>query len=106
MAVSGSLGETNDVARLKLLLNDRARRARSFCLTFNYRLVGQQVGTLRVLLDNSPAQLWQRRHGRQQEWQTELLTITWDNEAPEAVRSSISSKCASQFCRFYIKYWI
>ncbi|XP_041939384.1 epidermal growth factor-like protein 6 isoform X1 [Alosa sapidissima] len=84
MAVSGLLGEKNDVARLKLLLNDRARRAGSFCLTFNHRMVGQQVGTLRVLLDNND-QLWEKRHARQQEWQTELLTVTWENEAPEEV---------------------
>lgn len=86
MAVSGLLGEKNDVARLKLLLNDRARRTSSFCLTFNYRLVGHQVGTLRVLLDNDTNQLWEKRHTRSQEWQTELLTITWENEAPEEVR--------------------
>ncbi|XP_031416453.1 epidermal growth factor-like protein 6 isoform X2 [Clupea harengus] len=85
MAVSGLLGEKNDVARLKLLLNDRARRTSSFCLTFNYRLVGHQVGTLRVLLDNDTNQLWEKRHTRSQEWQTELLTITWENEAPEEV---------------------
>ncbi|KAL2081674.1 hypothetical protein ACEWY4_023527 [Coilia grayii] len=84
MAVSGAVGEKNDVARLKLLLNDRARRG-SFCLTFNYHLVGQQVGTLRVLLDNGTNQLWQRRSTRNQKWQTELLTISWDNEAPEAI---------------------
>lgn len=84
MAVSGSLGVKNDIARLKLLLNDRARKG-PFCLTYNYRLLGAQVGTLRVLLDNRASHLWEKRHVRSKEWQTELLTITWERESPQEV---------------------
>ncbi|KAG7264606.1 hypothetical protein CRUP_002195 [Coryphaenoides rupestris] len=52
MAMSGLLGDLDDVARLKLLLSDRAQQG-SFCLTFDFRVAGQGVGMLRVLLDNN-----------------------------------------------------
>ncbi|CAL8390019.1 unnamed protein product [Gadus morhua 'NCC'] len=50
MAMSGLLGNDRDVSRLKLLLSDRAQQG-SFCLTFDFRVAGEDVGTLRVLLD-------------------------------------------------------
>uniref|UniRef100_A0AAY4DQ62 EGF-like-domain, multiple 6 n=1 Tax=Denticeps clupeoides TaxID=299321 RepID=A0AAY4DQ62_9TELE len=84
MAVSGFTGDSADRGRLKLLLNDKARKG-SFCLTFDYRLVGQQVGTLKVLLGNSAYALWEKRHTPNQEWQTELMTIAWEKEAPESI---------------------
>ncbi len=84
MAMSGLIGEQEDVAKLKLLLSDRAQQG-SFCLTFDYRVVGRDVGTLRVLLDNNVYPVWEQGQSREQGWQTELLTVAWKNEAPESV---------------------
>ncbi|KAM6955043.1 epidermal growth factor-like protein 6 [Lycodopsis pacificus] len=85
MAMSGLLGEPEDIAKLKLLLSDRAQQG-SFCLTFDYRVVGHNVGTLRVLLDNNNAYpVWEQSQSRDQGWQTELLTVAWKEEAPESV---------------------
>lgn len=84
MAVSGLLGEQEDVAKLKLLLNDRTQQG-SFCLTFDYRVVGHNVGTLRVLLDNSVYPVWEQSQSRDQGWQTEFLTVAWKEKAPQSV---------------------
>ncbi|XP_061925122.1 epidermal growth factor-like protein 6 isoform X1 [Entelurus aequoreus] len=84
MSMSGLLGEQEDVAKLKLLLSDRTQQG-SFCLTFDYRVVGHDVGTLRVLLDNKAYPVWEQSHSKNQGWQTELLTVAWREEAPHAV---------------------
>ncbi|XP_035797330.1 epidermal growth factor-like protein 6 isoform X2 [Amphiprion ocellaris] len=84
MALSGLLGDQNDVAKLKLLLSDRAQQG-SFCLTFDYRVVGHNVGTLRVLLENNVYPVWEQSQSRDQGWQTELLTVAWREKAPESV---------------------
>uniref|UniRef100_A0A8C9WUD1 EGF-like-domain, multiple 6 n=1 Tax=Sander lucioperca TaxID=283035 RepID=A0A8C9WUD1_SANLU len=84
MAMSGFLGEPEDIAKLKLLLSDRAQQG-SFCLTFDYRLMGHNVGTLRVLLDNNAYPVWEQRQSRDQGWQTEFLTVAWKEEAPQSI---------------------
>lgn len=84
MALSGLEGEQEDVARLKLLLGDRSQYG-SLCLTFDYRVVGPDVGTLRVLLDNNVYPVWEQSQSREQGWQTEFLTVTWKEKAPESV---------------------
>ncbi|XP_070979317.1 epidermal growth factor-like protein 6 isoform X4 [Oncorhynchus clarkii lewisi] len=84
MAMRGLLGEKKDQARLKLLLSDRAKQG-SFCLTFNYRVTGKQVGTLRVLLNNNAYPVWEQSRSQDQDWQTELLTVAWKNQAPESI---------------------
>ncbi|XP_028292214.1 epidermal growth factor-like protein 6 isoform X2 [Gouania willdenowi] len=84
MALSGLLGEQDDVAKLKLLLSDRAQQG-SFCLTFDYRVVGHNVGTLQVLLDNNAYPVWEQSQSRDQSWQTEFLTVAWKEEAPESI---------------------
>ncbi|XP_068560934.1 epidermal growth factor-like protein 6 [Cebidichthys violaceus] len=84
MAMSGLLGESEDIAKLKLLLSDRTQQG-SFCLTFDYRVVGHNVGTLRVLLDNNAYPVWEQSQSRDQSWQTELLTVAWTEEAPESI---------------------
>lgn len=88
MAMSGLLGEPGEIAKLKLLLSDRAQQG-SFCLTFDYRVVGREVGTLRVLLDNNAYPVWEQSRSRDQGWQTELLTVAWKAEAPESVSQFI-----------------
>lgn len=84
MALSGLMGEQEDRAKLKLLLSDRVQQG-SFCLTFNYRVVGRNVGTLKVLLDNNTYPVWGQSQSTRQSWQTELLTVAWKDKAPEAV---------------------
>uniref|UniRef100_A0A3Q2R2F1 EGF-like-domain, multiple 6 n=1 Tax=Fundulus heteroclitus TaxID=8078 RepID=A0A3Q2R2F1_FUNHE len=84
MALSGLLGGRGDVAKLKLLLSDRAHHG-SFCLTFDYRVVGHDVGSLRVLLDNNVYPVWEQSQSRNQGWQTELLTVAWKEEAPQSI---------------------
>lgn len=84
MAISGLLGEKEDMAKLKLLLNDRVQQG-SFCLTFDYRVVGHNVGAVSVLLDNNAYPVWEQNQSRDQGWQTELLTVAWKEEAPQAV---------------------
>lgn len=84
MALSGLVGEQGDAARMKLLLSDRAQQG-SFCLTFDYRMLGQNVGTLKVLLDNNSYPVWEQSQSRHQSWQTEFLTVAWKEEAPETV---------------------
>ncbi|XP_057707781.1 epidermal growth factor-like protein 6 isoform X1 [Corythoichthys intestinalis] len=84
MSMSGLIGEPEDVAKLKLLLSDRTQQG-SFCLTFNYRVLGHNVGALRVLLDNNSYPVWEQSHSSNQEWQTELLTVAWKEEAPQSI---------------------
>lgn len=86
--MSGLLGEQADVAKLKLLLSDRAQQG-SLCLTFDYRFVGHNIGTLRVLLDNTAYPVWEQSRSRGQDWQTELITVAWKEEAPESVSCSL-----------------
>lgn len=84
MAMSGLLGQQEDVAKLKLLLSDRAQQG-SFCLTFDFRVVGHNVGTLRVLLDNNVYPIWEQGQSQNQAWQTEFLTVAWREKAPEMI---------------------
>ncbi|XP_013874127.1 epidermal growth factor-like protein 6 isoform X2 [Austrofundulus limnaeus] len=84
MALSGLLGEQEDVAKLKLLLSDQPQQG-SFCLTFDYRVLGHDVGSLRVLLDNNAYPVWEQNQSKEQSWQTELLTVAWKHEAPQSI---------------------
>ncbi|MED6284392.1 hypothetical protein CHARACLAT_018815 [Characodon lateralis] len=84
MGLSGLLGGREDVAKLKLLLSDRAQYG-SFCLTFDYRVVGHDMGSLRVLLDNNAYPVWEQSQSKNQGWQTELLTVAWKEEAPQSI---------------------
>lgn len=99
MAMSALLGDQGETAKLKLLLSDRAQQG-SFCLTFDYRVVGNNVGTLRVLLDNNSYPVWEQSQSRDQGWQTELLTVAWKEEAPESVSYFLI------FIRHIINRWL
>ncbi|KAL4608877.1 epidermal growth factor-like protein 6 [Arapaima gigas] len=83
LAASSFLGKGKGLARLKLLLGEQPRRG-TFCLTFTYQLVGEHVGILRVLLDNSDYPMWEQGHSGE-DWQTELLTVAWEEEAPQSI---------------------
>ncbi|XP_076025954.1 epidermal growth factor-like protein 6 isoform X2 [Genypterus blacodes] len=84
MIMNGLLGEQAEVAKLKLLLSDRAQQG-SFCITFDYRMVGRDIGTLRVLLDNTAYPIWEQRQSKDQAWHIEVLTVAWKEEAPESI---------------------
>ncbi|KAF7709956.1 hypothetical protein HF521_016806 [Silurus meridionalis] len=86
MALSGTVGNRREQARLKLLLSD-AVRLRSFCVRFSYRLPALHTGTLRVLTENgkSHSVLWEGTRGLDQGWNTENLDVTWSDRAPESV---------------------
>ncbi|KAK1169817.1 epidermal growth factor-like protein 6 isoform X1 [Acipenser oxyrinchus oxyrinchus] len=84
MAVPGFVGERKDVSRLKLLLNDPAPN-NEFCLTFNYRLIGDRVGKLRVLLDSNSTPIWEQTRSRKDGWQTELVTVSQGERAPKNI---------------------
>lgn len=113
MAMSGLLGESEDTAKLKLLLSDKAQQG-SFCLTFDYRVVGRNVGTLRVLLGNSAYPVWEQSQSRDQGWQTELLTVAWKEEAPQSVSHFVALQhllllffqlieyCVRSLCSFFV----
>nr|XP_023673240.1 epidermal growth factor-like protein 6 [Paramormyrops kingsleyae] len=81
MAVNGLLEERKHLARLKLLLTDRMQQA-GFCLTFSFRVMGDQAGVLRVLLHNNTYPVWEQQASRNQTWQMELLTVAWEENPP------------------------
>lgn len=84
MAVNGLLEERKHLARLKLLLTDRMQQA-GLCLTFSFRVMGDQAGVLRVLLHNNSYPVWEQQASRNQTWQMELLTVAWEENLPRWV---------------------
>ncbi|KAL0185063.1 hypothetical protein M9458_020759, partial [Cirrhinus mrigala] len=70
-------------ARMKLLLDDYMRQS-SFCLKFDYRILGLNMGVLRVMLDNSAIAVWEKRNPLNRSWQSEKITINWTENTPEA----------------------
>ncbi|XP_052004456.1 epidermal growth factor-like protein 6 [Xyrauchen texanus] len=84
LVLHGLIGNRKEQARMKLLLDDYMRQS-IFCLKFDYRILGQNTGVLRVTSDNSAFTIWERRQSRNQDWQTENITITWTETAPEAL---------------------
>ncbi|XP_052462978.1 epidermal growth factor-like protein 6 isoform X1 [Carassius gibelio] len=84
LALSGPVGNRKEQARMKLLLDDFMRQS-SFCLTFDYRIQGQNMGILRVMLDNSAVAVWEKRNPRNQSWQSEKITINWTENTPDAI---------------------
>ncbi|XP_051564369.1 epidermal growth factor-like protein 6 [Myxocyprinus asiaticus] len=84
LALHGLIGNRKEQARMKLLLDDYMRQS-VFCLKFDYRILGLNMGVLRVTWDSSAFAIWERRQSHNQEWQTENITITWTETAPEAL---------------------
>lgn len=84
LALDGPVGNRKEQARMKLLLDDYMRQS-SFCLKFDYRIQGQNMGVLRVMLDNSAVAVWERRNPLNRSWQSEQITITWTENTPEAI---------------------
>uniref|UniRef100_A0A8C1S273 EGF-like-domain, multiple 6 n=1 Tax=Cyprinus carpio TaxID=7962 RepID=A0A8C1S273_CYPCA len=84
LALEGPVGNRKEQARIKLLLDDYMRQS-SFCLKFDYRIQVQNMGVLRVMLDNSAVAVWERRNPLNRSWQSEQITITWTENTPEAI---------------------
>ncbi|XP_067300813.1 epidermal growth factor-like protein 6 isoform X2 [Pseudorasbora parva] len=82
LAVDGPVGNRKEKARIKLLLDDFMQQS-SFCLTFDYRILGQNTGSLQLKLENSSSAIWERRQTHS--WQSEKIPISWTGSAPEAV---------------------
>ncbi|XP_072542812.1 epidermal growth factor-like protein 6 isoform X2 [Salminus brasiliensis] len=84
MALSGLVGNRNEKARLRLLLSDASQQG-AFCLKFSFRMAGPQVGSLSVKLDHSDRAVWEKTRSRNGGWQTDSISITWTNRAPESI---------------------
>uniref|UniRef100_A0A672SM68 EGF-like-domain, multiple 6 n=1 Tax=Sinocyclocheilus grahami TaxID=75366 RepID=A0A672SM68_SINGR len=84
LALDGPVGNRKEQARMKLLLDDYMRQS-SFCLKFDYRIQGQNMSVLRVMLDNSAVAIWERRNPLNRSWRSEQITITWTENTPEAI---------------------
>uniref|UniRef100_A0A672Q6F7 Epidermal growth factor-like protein 6 n=1 Tax=Sinocyclocheilus grahami TaxID=75366 RepID=A0A672Q6F7_SINGR len=84
LALDGPVGNRREQARMKLLLDDYMRQS-SFCLKFDYRIQGQNMGVLRVMLDNSAVAVWEKRNPHKHSWQSEKITINWTENTPDAI---------------------
>ncbi|KAL7881197.1 hypothetical protein AOLI_G00080450 [Acnodon oligacanthus] len=84
MALSGLVGNRRESARLRLLLTDLVQQG-PFCLKFSFRIAGPQVGSLRVMLDHSDHAVWEKARSRNEDWQTDSITIAWRDRAPEMI---------------------
>lgn len=70
MAVPALAGHRKDIGRLKLLLPNLQPQS-NFCLLFDYRLVGDKVGKLRVFVKNSNNVLaWEETKSEDERWKT------------------------------------
>ncbi|XP_033616207.1 epidermal growth factor-like protein 6 isoform X3 [Fukomys damarensis] len=70
MTVPALAGHRKDIGRLKLLLPNLQPQS-NFCLLFDYRLVGDKVGKLRVFVKNSNNVLaWEETKSEDERWKT------------------------------------
>lgn len=92
MTVPAFLGNKNDVGRLKLLLTDLEPNS-IYCLIFSYRLAGERVGKLRVILSgttNSPS--WEQSMEEDEWWRMGQIEIRTEAKATTNVSSKLKSK--------------
>ncbi|XP_020642417.3 epidermal growth factor-like protein 6 [Pogona vitticeps] len=81
MTVPSFVGHKNDVGRLKLLLTDLEPKS-IYCLIFSYRLAGERVGKLRVILGdttNSPS--WEQSVEEDEWWRMGQIEVQTEAEA-------------------------
>ncbi|KAM6143727.1 epidermal growth factor-like protein 6 isoform 2-T2 [Erethizon dorsatum] len=75
MAVPASAGHRKDIGRLKLLLPNLQPQS-NFCLLFDYRLVGDKVGKLRVFVKNGNNVLvWEETKSEDERWKTGKIQL-------------------------------
>ncbi|XP_053166436.1 epidermal growth factor-like protein 6 isoform X5 [Hemicordylus capensis] len=80
MAVPAFMGHKKDVGRLNLLLND-LKPKNIYCLIFSYRLAGDRVGKLRVILGNSSSSpSWEQSLGDDDQWRTGQMEVHMGGE--------------------------
>ncbi|XP_072901911.1 epidermal growth factor-like protein 6 isoform X3 [Hemitrygon akajei] len=80
MAVPAFVGLKNEVGHLKLLVGDLVPK-KDFCLTFKYRLVGERIGSLRVLFNTGNPSFWERTRDKKEDWKVGSITITARNSS-------------------------
>ncbi|XP_060039026.1 epidermal growth factor-like protein 6 isoform X2 [Erinaceus europaeus] len=75
MAVSALTGHRKDIGRLELLLHN-LQPQNNFCLLFDYRLVGDKVGKLRVFVkNNNRALAWEESRSEDESWKTAKIQL-------------------------------
>ncbi|XP_043852353.1 epidermal growth factor-like protein 6 isoform X2 [Dromiciops gliroides] len=75
MVVPAFVGHKKDVGRLTLLLNNLQPQSSS-CLMFDYRLAGERVGTLKVLVkDKNNAPAWEETSSEDGRWKTGKIQL-------------------------------
>nr|XP_028583523.1 epidermal growth factor-like protein 6 isoform X2 [Podarcis muralis] len=77
MMVPGFVGHKKDVGRLKLLLTDLEPKS-IYCLIFSYRLAGERVGKLHVILGSSggsSSPSWSQSVGDDEQWRTGQMEV-------------------------------
>lgn len=85
MAVPALAGHKKDVGRLKLLLPD-LQPQNNFCLLFHYRLAGDKVGKLRVLVKNSNNVLaWEETTSEDERWKMGKIQLYRGIDSIESV---------------------
>ncbi|XP_042316543.1 epidermal growth factor-like protein 6 [Sceloporus undulatus] len=76
MTVPAFISHKEDVGRLKLLLVGLEPKS-IYCLIFSYRLAGERVGKLRVILnDISSDPSWEQSMGNNEQWKTGQIEIS------------------------------
>ncbi|KAH0624693.1 hypothetical protein JD844_032409 [Phrynosoma platyrhinos] len=80
MTVPAFMGHKKDVGRLKLLLIGLEPKS-MYCLIFSYRLAGERVGKLRVILnDISSDPSWEQSTGNNEQWKTGQIELSTGGE--------------------------
>ncbi|XP_004710075.1 epidermal growth factor-like protein 6 [Echinops telfairi] len=75
LAVPALVGHKKDIGRLELLLPNLQPQS-NFCLLFDYRLVGDKVGTLRVFVKSSSNALaWEETKSQDEKWKTGKIPL-------------------------------
>ncbi|KAL8190262.1 UNVERIFIED_CONTAM: hypothetical protein K2H54_046553 [Gekko kuhli] len=81
MAVPAFIGHKKDVGRLKLLLTDLNPKG-IYCLIFSYRLAGDRVGKLQVIVgNNSHTPSWEQSLADDEQWKTGQMEVFVGDES-------------------------
>ncbi|XP_043928471.1 epidermal growth factor-like protein 6 isoform X2 [Protopterus annectens] len=85
MAIPAFVGSRKDVGRLKLPLSNLIPDG-NFCLTFRYRLAGEKIGKLRVLLDShSSSPVWEQSGSKDDGWKMAKIEVTSSPVMPNRI---------------------
>uniref|UniRef100_A0A8C5LIN3 EGF-like-domain, multiple 6 n=1 Tax=Jaculus jaculus TaxID=51337 RepID=A0A8C5LIN3_JACJA len=85
MAVPALVGHKKDTGRLKLLLPNLTPQS-NYCLLFDYRLVGDKVGKLRVFVKTSNnALVWEETKNEDEGWKTGKIQLFQGIDATKSI---------------------